>query len=245
MRRFQPGDQIFGFSGFNIGAYAEYKCLPETASLALKPVNTTYEEAAAAVDGATTALFFLKDKAKVRHGQKVLINGASGSIGSYAVQLAKLLGAEVTGVCGPTNIELVKSLGADRVIDYTEEDFTQNTEAYDIVFDTIGKTSFADCKASLASDGSYLSTSGLNNVPLSLWTSLRGGKRVIAGMSVRKNDALMYIKELIETDRLRIVIDRRYALEQIVEAHRYVDTGHKSGNVVITVAHPDGSLEDR
>ncbi|MFI6430696.1 NAD(P)-dependent alcohol dehydrogenase [Rhodococcus oryzae] len=237
VHRFKPGDQVFGFTGFDIGAYAEYKCLPDTASLALKPVTKTYEEAAAAVDGATTALFFLRDKAKVRAGQKVLVNGASGSVGTYAVQLGKSLGAEVTGVCGPKNLEMVKSLGADKVIDYTKEDFTENTAAYDVVFDTIGRNSFARCKGSLTENGCYLSTSGLKNNLLSLWTSLWGGRKVITGMSIRKNDALEYVKKLIEADQLRIVIDRSYPLEQIVEAHRYVDTGHKRGNVVITVAH--------
>ena len=235
VHRFQPGDQVFGFTGFDIGAYAEYKCLPETASLALQPVDKTYEEAAAAVDGATTALFFLRDKAKVRTGQKVLVNGASGSVGTYAVQLAKSFGAEVTGVCGPHNTELVKSLGADKVIDYTTEDFTDNAEEYDVVFDAVGRNSFARCKGSLTEHGCYVPTSGLNNNLLQLWTSIRGGRKVVTGMSVRKNDALAYIKQLIEAGKLRIVIDRSYPLERIVEAHRYVDTGHKSGNVVITV----------
>ncbi|MFC7449630.1 NAD(P)-dependent alcohol dehydrogenase [Rhodococcus daqingensis] len=236
VHRFRPGDQVFGFTGFNIGAYAEYKCLPESASLALKPVNTTYEEAAAAVDGATTALFFLRDKAKVRPGQRVLVNGASGSIGTYAVQLAKSFGAEVTGVCGPRNLDLVKSLGADKVIDYTTADFTENAGAYDVVFDAVGRSSFARCKGSLTENGCYLPTSGLNNIVLSLWTSLRGGRKVVTGMSVRKNDALADVKNLIEEDQLRIVIDRTYPLEQIVEAHRYVDTGHKRGNVVISIS---------
>ncbi|WP_027502490.1 NAD(P)-dependent alcohol dehydrogenase [Rhodococcus sp. UNC363MFTsu5.1] len=235
VQRFRPGDRVFGFTGFDIGAYAEYKCLPDTASLALKPVNTTYEQAAAAVDGATTALFFLRDKAKVRPGQRVLVNGASGSIGTYAVQLAKSMGAEVTGVCGPHNLEMVKSLGADEVIDYSGEDFTDAVGAYDIVFDTVGRNSFARCKGSLTENGCYVTTSGLNNVLLSLWTSLRGGRKVVTGMSVRKNETLAHVKELIEADQLRIVIDRCYPLDQIVEAHRYVDTGHKRGNVVISV----------
>lgn len=233
--RFRAGDQVFGFTGFGVSAYAEYKCMRESASLALKPVNTTYEQAAAAVDGATTALFFLRDKAHVQPGQKVLINGASGSIGTYAVQLAKYFGAEVTGVCSGKNVELVKSLGADKVIDYTQQDFTNSGETYDIIFDTIGKSSFSQCKNALTKNGCYLPTTGLHNSFLARWTKIRGGKRVISGMSIQKQTALIFLKELIEADKLRIVIDRCYPLEQIVEAHRYVETGRKKGNVVVTV----------
>jgi NADPH:quinone reductase-like Zn-dependent oxidoreductase len=235
VRRFRVGDQVFGFTGFGLRAYAEYKCMPEKGSLALKPANTTYDEAAASVDGASTALFFLRDKAHIQPGQKVLINGASGSIGTYAVQLAKYFGADVTGVCGPANLAMVKSLGADQVIDYTREDFTANGQAYDIIFDTVGKSSFAKCKGSLTEHGCYVPTTGLKNIFLKLWTSLLGGKKVISGMSVDKNEALVFIRELIEAGKLKQVIDRRYPLEQIAEAHRYVDTGHKKGNVVITV----------
>ncbi|MBK9925831.1 MAG: NAD(P)-dependent alcohol dehydrogenase [Anaerolineales bacterium] len=236
VRRFKKGDQVFGFAGFNIGAYADYICLPEKSSLAVKPANKTYEEAVATVDGATTSLFFLRDKANIQHGQKVLIIGASGSIGVYAVQLAKYFGAEVTGVCSTTNMDLVKSLGADKVIDYTKEDFTKNGETYDIIFDTVGKSSFSHCKVSLKKNGCYLPTVGLiTNRVLMLWTSITGGKKVISGMSVEKNEALIFIRELIEAEKLKPVIDRRYPLEQIVEAHRYVDKGHKKGNVVITV----------
>lgn len=237
VRRFAPGDQVFGFTGFGVGAYAEYKCMPEKGSLALKPVNKTFEESAAAVDGATTALFFLRDKAGVRSGQRVLVNGASGSIGTYAVQLAKHFGAEVTGVCGPDNVDLVKALGADEVIDYTEQDFTENLDAYDVVFDTVGKSSFARCKAALRENGQYLPTTGLGNIFRSLWTSRGGGKRVVTGMSIDKNAGLAYVKELVEADRLRIVIDRQYPLERVAEAHRYVEKGHKSGNVVISLEH--------
>jgi len=236
VRRFRPGDQVFGFTGFGLRAHAEYVCMPEKGSLALKPASMTYDEAAASVDGASTALFFLRDKAHIQPGQKVLINGASGSIGTYAVQLAKYFGADVTGVCGPTNLELVKSLGANRVIDYTREDFTTNGQTYDIIFDTVGKSSFARCKGSLTEHGCYLPTTGLKNIFLKLWTSLLGGKKVISGMSVEKNEALVFIRELIEAGKLKPVIDRRYPLEQIAEAHRYVDQGHKKGNVVITVA---------
>ena len=235
--RFKPGDQVYGFRGFGTGALAEYKCMAEEGSLALKPANMTYEEAAATVDGATTALFFLRDKANIQRGQKVLIIGASGSIGTAAVQLARNFGAEVTGVCSTTNLELVKSLGADKVIDYTKEDFTKSDEAYDIIFDTVGKSSFSRCKGSLKKNGCYLPTVGLINYVLMLWTKIIGGKKVIAGMSVEKREALIFIRELIEAGKLKPVIDKHYSLEQAAEAHRYVEKGHKKGNVVITVAH--------
>jgi NADPH:quinone reductase-like Zn-dependent oxidoreductase len=233
--RFRVGDQVFGFTGFGVGACAEYKCMPETGSLALKPVNKSYEEAVAVVDGASTALYFLRDKANILPGQKVLINGASGSIGTYAVQLAKYFEAEVTGVCGTRNVELVKSLGADHVIDYSQADFTKNRETYDVIFDTVGKSSFSRCKMVLKRDGCYISTTGLINYFLVLWTSIIGTKKVKSGMSVEKNKALIFLKEMVEADKLKIIIDRCYPLEQTAEAHRHVETGHKKGNVVITV----------
>ena len=235
--RFKRGDQVYGFTGFGLGAYAEYARMPEKGSLALKPSNTTYEEAAAAVDGASTALYFLKQKANIQSGQKVLIIGASGSIGTYAVQLAHYFGAEVTGVCSGANVELVKSLGADHVIDYTREDFTRSGETYDIIFDTVGKSSFARCKRALKPNGCYLPTTGLQNNFLMLWTSLRDGKKVISGMSIEKNESLRFLKDLIEAGKIKPVLDRCYPLEQIAEAHQYVEKGHKKGNVVITVAH--------
>jgi NADPH:quinone reductase-like Zn-dependent oxidoreductase len=239
VQRFKPGDQVYGFRGFGTGAYAEYKCMPEKASLAIKPVNLTYAEAAAVVDGATTALFFLRDKGNIQHGQKVLINGASGSIGTAAVQLARYFGAEVTGICSTSNVEWVKALGADHVIDYTREDFTRSDETYDLIFDTVGKSSFSRCKEVLKENGRYLLTQGnmLANYLLMRWTAVVGGKKFIYGMSIEKTEALMFLTELIETGRLQPVIDRCYPLEQIVEAHRYVDQGHKKGNVVITVTH--------
>jgi NADPH:quinone reductase-like Zn-dependent oxidoreductase len=237
VKRFRKGDQVYGFTGFGLGAYAEYTLMPEQGSLVLKPANMTYEEAAASVDGASTALFFLRDKGNIRSGQKVLIYGASGSIGTYAVQLAKYFGADVTGVCIARNSELVMSLGADKVIDYTQEDFTQNGETYDIIFDTVGKSSFARCKNSLTPNGCYLPTVGLINTALKLWTSLRGGKKVISGMSIEKKSALVFLKELFEAGTLKPVIDRCYPLEQIAQAHEYVEKGHKKGNVVITVSH--------
>ncbi|MEU7820271.1 NAD(P)-dependent alcohol dehydrogenase [Catellatospora sp. NPDC049133] len=233
--RFKPGDRVSGFTGFGLGAYAEYKCMPEDGSLALMPANVTFEQAAAAVDGATTALFFLRDQAKVRPGRRVLIVGASGSVGTYAVQLAKHLGAHVTAVCGTRNTALIAELGADHVIDYTKEDFTANGERYDVVFDTIAGSSFRACRGSLTPKGCYVPTTGLHNVPLVWLTALTGGRRVVGGMSVNKADLLVYLRDLIERDQLRIVIDRTYPLERIAEAHRHVDTGHKTGNVVITV----------
>lgn len=236
VRRFREGDEVFGFAGWNIGANADYMCLPEKASLAIKPANKTFEESAAAVDGASTALFFLKDKAHLRAGQRVLIVGASGSIGTFAVQLAKLLGAHVTGVCSTTNLDLVRSLGADEVVDYTEEDFARRGETYDVVFDTVGKSSFSHARVALTRHGVFLPTAiSVRNVLESLWTPIFGTRRVIGGMSVEKNEALLFLRDLLEGDELRVVIERRYPLEQLVEAHRHVDGGHKKGNVVVTL----------
>ncbi|MFC2138252.1 NAD(P)-dependent alcohol dehydrogenase [Bacteroidota bacterium] len=235
VKRFKKGDQVYGFRGFGTGTCAEYKCMPEDGSLVEKPTNLSYEEAASVVDGATTALFFLKEKANIRPDQKVLIIGASGSIGTYSVQLSRYFGAEVTGVCSTKNIELVKSLGADKVIDYTTTDFTKIGNTYDIIFDTVGKSSFSRCKKSLGKNGCYLPTVGLKNNFLMLWTSIIGGKKVITGMSVKKTKKLIFLKELIEAGKIKPVIDRTYPIDQIVEAHRYVDTGHKRGNVIISV----------
>jgi len=237
VKRFREGDQVYGFTGFRPGAYAEYKCMPEKGSLVIKPVNMTYEEAAAVIDGASTALFFLRDKAHIQSGQKVLIIGASGSIGTFALQLARYFGTEVTGVCSTANVELVRSLGADKVIDYTKEDFTDNGEDYDIIFDTVGKSSFTSCKGSLKKNGVYLVTTGamLTNYFLTLWTSLVSRKKFIYAMSVEKTEALIFLKELVEAGKVKPIIDRSYSLEQIVEAHEYVDKGHKKGNVVVRI----------
>jgi NADPH:quinone reductase-like Zn-dependent oxidoreductase len=239
VKLFKEGDQVFGETGMSLGAYAEYLCMPEGGALALKPANLTHEEAAAVPFGALTALFFIRDQAHIQSGQKVLVKGASGGVGTYAVQLAKTYGAEVTGVCSTANSELVKSLGADKVIDYTQEDFTQNGETYDIIFDTVaGKTSFSGCKNSLKEKGLYLAVAGgLREIVQALWTSMIGGKKVLAGMAPTRKEDLIFLKELIEAGKIKTVIDRCYPLEQMVEAHRYVDQGHKRGSVVITVEH--------
>jgi len=236
VKLFRKGDQVFGATGLSLGAHAEYKCLPEEDALAIKPTNMTYEEAAAVCDGAITALPFLRDKANIQSGQTILINGASGSIGTFAVQLAKYFGAEVTGVCSTTNVEMVKSLGADKVIDYTKDDFTKSGQTYDIIFDTVGKSSFSNCKSSLNQGGIYLSTApALANI----LPKIGSKKAMFAATGLRpaseKNKDLIFLKELIEAGKIKSVIDRRYPFEQIPEAHRHVETGHKKGNVVITV----------
>ena len=241
--QFNAGDQVFGSAGASFGAYAEYICLPqESAALAIKPASITYQEAAATVDGGLTALPFLKDKGHIRSGHKVLINGASGSVGTAAVQLAKYFGAEVTGVCSTTNIDLVRSLGADQVIDYTQADFTNSGETYDIIFDTVGKTSFSRCKRSLKQRGIYLQAAAtLTIFPHMVWTSMIGSKKAMMAatglrpVSERRKD-LIFLTELIEVGALKPVVDRVYPLEQIADAHRYVDTVRKKGNVVITLA---------
>jgi NADPH:quinone reductase-like Zn-dependent oxidoreductase len=241
VKLFKEGDQVFGIDGNGLGAYAEYKCMPEEGALAIKPANMTYDEAAAIPAGALTAFYFLRDKGNIQSGQKVLINGASGSVGTAAVQLAKYFGAEVTGICSTTNLELVKSLGADKVIDYTQEDFTQSGETYDLILDTVvGKTSFSGCRNSLKQKGLYLAVAGgLKELTQMLWTSVIGSKKVIfgGGVACERKENLLLIKELVESEQLKPVIDRTYTLEQIVEAHSYVDKGHKKGNIVITVEH--------
>ena len=217
------------------GAYAEYTCLPETGVIAMKPTNMTYEEAAAVPIGARAALHFLK-KANIKSGQRVLVYGASGSVGTFAVQLAKYYGAEVTGVCGSSNLELVKSLGADTAIDYTKENVAAKGETYDVIFVAVDKGSFPDCRA-LKRKGIYLNAATpVRTLPMR-WAALTSGKTIVTGEHPsEKADDLVFLKGLIEEGALRSAIDRRYPLERIVEAHRYVDQGHKKGNVVITVA---------
>ncbi|MBK5114782.1 MAG: NAD(P)-dependent alcohol dehydrogenase [Candidatus Heimdallarchaeota archaeon] len=236
VKLFKKGDQVYGISLVNMGTYAEYICLPEDV-VAIKPTNMTYEEATAVPYGALTALYFLR-KGNIQSGQKILIFGASGGIGTYAVQLAKIFGAEVTGVCSTTKIELVKSLGADRVIDYTKEDFTKRDEIYDVIFDTIGKSPFSGSKRSLKKGGFYIFTTfGLPRLLRILWLKLTSSKKVILGVVDSKSEDLIYLKELIEAGKLKSVIDKRYPLEQIAEAHSYVESGNKKGQIVITIDH--------
>ncbi|MFN8597826.1 MAG: NAD(P)-dependent alcohol dehydrogenase [Anaerolineae bacterium] len=235
VERFEPGDQVFASTlNNNFGAHAAYKCLPEDAAIAPKPNTMTYEEAATLALSANTALFFL-EAANIQPGQKVLINGASGSVGTFAVQLAKYYGAEVIGVCSARNIALVKSLGADRVIDYTQEDFTRNGETYDVIFDAAGTTKYAQCKDALKANGYYLHTVIVNAGLQGLWHVVTKDKHVVGGTAAPRTEALVFLKELVEQGRLKSVIDRCYPLEHIVDAYRYVETGHKTGNVVITV----------
>jgi NADPH:quinone reductase-like Zn-dependent oxidoreductase len=234
---FREGDAVFGLSSDEFGAHAEYICLPESGSVARKPVNMTYEQAAAVCDGAMLALQALR-RAGLQRGQKILIHGASGSIGTAAVQLAKYHGAEITAVCGTKNMELLRSLGADRVIDYTREDFTKDGERHDIVFDAVGKSSFRRCRRLLKRHGTFLFTDlgFLWHAPiLVLLTRFVGTRRVLIPIPKPDQRDILFLKALIEAEALTAVIDRRYPLEAIVEAYRYVETGQKTGNVVITV----------
>ncbi len=239
--RFRAGDQVFGSTGFKFGAHAEYLCLPEDAALAIKPVNMALEEAAAVMFGGVSALHFLR-KAQVQAGQKVLVYGASGSVGIFAVQLAKHFGAHVTGVCSTGNLDLVKSLGAGDVVDYTGEDFSRAGRVYDVVFDTVGKSGFSRSLKSLKRGGFYVRVGGsgrllpmLGGMLRGMWASTMGAAKVISGVAICADGDPSFLKGLIEAGNLRTVIDRRYSLEEIAEAHRYVEAGHKKGHVVIVL----------
>jgi NADPH:quinone reductase-like Zn-dependent oxidoreductase len=232
---FVVGDQVFGSTGIRFGAYAEFICVPESTRIAHKPAGISFEEAAPVCDGGLYALVPLR-LANLQQGRTILIYGASGAIGTAGVQLAKYFGADVTAVCATKNLELMRSLGADRVIDYTKEDFTKNGETYDVIFDAVGKHSFKRCRDSLKRGGSYLATDGFQNLILALWTPRFGNKKVIFQIPPRltKHDVL-FLKELIDRGRYRVVIDRVYPLKDVVEAARYVETEQKTGNVVLRV----------
>ncbi len=242
VKLFRKGDQVFGTPGIGMGAYAEYKCLPEKFEegvLVIKPANMTYEEAAAVPIGGLEALHFLR-KANIQGGQKVLINGAGGSIGTIAVQLARYFGAEVTAVDSAEKLDMLVSIGADKVIDYTEEDFTKSGQTYDVIFDVVGKSPFSGSVKSLNKNGHYLIANPRPSMMIrGLWTSKRSSKKVIFAAASSKKEDLIFLKKLIEEGKIKTVIDRRYPLEQAAEAHSYVETGQKKGNVVLTVKHDD------
>lgn len=237
--RFKVGEAVFAFSDARMGCYAEYKCMPQDGAVARKPPGLSYGEAAALSFGGTTALDFLR-RAKLQRGESVLINGASGAVGAAAVQLARHFGAHVTAVCSTANMAWVRALGASQVIDYTQEDFTQNGQTYHVIMDTVGTVPFSRCQASLRDGGRLLLVlAGLADMLHAPWASLTSGKRVIAGpVSVRAED-LPLLAELATTGAFKAVIDRRYRFEQMVEAHRYVDSGRKKGNVVVMLGDED------
>jgi len=242
---FAVGDHVFGNTGLRFGTHAEFTCIVQSARVAHMPVNMTFDEAAAVTDGAFNALWSLR-LADIQSGQKVLVYGASGSIGTAGVQLAKYFGADVTAVCNTKNIETVRSLGADRVVDYTKEDFTKNGDTYDVILDAVGKHSFKRSKGSLKPGGSYLATDGFRNIVLALWTSRFGDKKVMFQLPPRytKKD-ILFLKEIIEAGRYRAVIDRRYPMEKVVEAAKYVETEQKTGNVVLIIRGDRGVAASR
>ena len=237
VKRFKMGDRVVASTGMAGGGHAEYACLSEKGALAIKPDSLSWEEAVAIPFGANTALYFLRDLGKIQAGQEVLIIGASGSIGSAGVQLAKHFGATVTAVCSGANVEMVKSLGADNVIDYTKEDFTRNGETYDLIFDIVGATTFDRCQRSLKPQGVFLQCiMGLTDMARILWASIAGGKKLKGGVAMENPERMSFITALAAAGKLRPVIDRSYPLERIVDAFKHVEQGHKKGNVVITVA---------
>lgn len=240
VKLFKVGDPVFAAPGFALGAYAEYICLPEKSedvALAPKPTNMSYKEAAAVPVAGLEALHFLR-QGNIQSGQKVLINGAGGSIGTFGVQLAKHFGAEVTGVDSTSKLDMLRSIGADHVIDYTQEDFTKNGERYDVIFDVVGKSSFSRSLSSLKPNGHYLlANAGLFQRLRGLWASTTSSTKVVSGTGSQQTEDLVFLKKLIEAGKIKTVIDRSYPLEQTAEAHRYVETGQKAGNVIITMAH--------
>lgn len=235
VEEFKVGDEVFGTSN-NFGCHAEYVVIPESGAITLKPTNISFDEAAAIPFGALTSLKYLRDFGKIKKGQKILINGASGALGVYGVQLAKYYGAEVTGVSSSSNLELVQTLGADKVIDYTKNDFTKNGETYDIIYDTVGKITFSKCKKSLNKNGLLLlAAAGLSQYFQVLTTSITSRKKVIAGVAIFNKKDLNVIKDLIDKGKIRPVIGKRFPLSHTADAHVYVDTGHKVGSVVINL----------
>jgi len=249
VKLFKIGDSVFGESLFHFGTHAEYVCIKEDGVIAIKPKNITFEEAAVFGDGHITSLNFLKKLAKIKPGQHLLINGASGSLGTAAIQLANHFGAEVTAVCSTPNLDLVKSLGADNVIDYTQDDFTKNGKTYDVIYDTIGKSSFSKCKNSLTTKGAYISpVLGLPLLFQMIKTGIFGGKKTLfsatGALPIETiRTFLQEIKELMETEQLKSVIDKHYALDQVPEAHRYIETGRKIGNVVLSMGSHNNIIE--
>jgi NADPH:quinone reductase-like Zn-dependent oxidoreductase len=243
VKLFKEGDQVFGSAGMGFGANAEYICLPERpgemeGGVAIKPANMSYEEAATVPFGGRDALHFLR-LGNIQSGQKILINGAGGSIGTFAVQLAKHYGAEVTAVDSTAKLDMLRTIGADHVIDYTKEDFTERGEIYDVIFDVIGKVSFSRSDNSLKQSGTYLLANPTSQMVQAQWTRITSNKKVIMQTASGTIEDLVFLRELIEAGKIKTVIDRTYPLEQTAEAHRYVETGQKQGNVVITVGHDD------
>jgi NADPH:quinone reductase-like Zn-dependent oxidoreductase len=235
VRAFKVGDEVFGSAFPHFGAYAEYVCLPDTAVLAKKPTNMSHQEAAALPFGGLTAVHFLQ-KADVQPGQKVLIYGASGAVGSAAVQIAKSFGAEVTGVCSTANVGMVRSLGADRVVDYTATDFAKNGELYDVIYETVNKAPTASCLSALKSGGTLILGAAMPNEMLQgAWAAATTDKKVISGIAAETREAALFLQKLAENGQIKAAVDKAYALEDIAEAHRHVDGGHKKGNVVIQV----------
>ena len=242
VKSFKVGDNVFGITGTGMGAYAQYKCLNEDSALTRMPQNATFDEAVAIVEGGLTALNFLKHKAGIQEGQHVVIYGASGAVGTAAVQVAKVFGAAVTAVCSSPNFDLVKSLGADSVIDYRQEDFTKNGSTYNIIFDTVGKLSFSKCKQSLTPTGIYLDSGGVATIFPMMWTSLFGGRRAMLATTYTRSAVanladLVTLKTLFEQGNFQAVIDKRYPLDDLASAYRYVETGRKKGNLVINISH--------